>query len=147
VGTGLIILGVVVFLVIDSFILYRFMYKRHKTAGDFAKIAVPGEATVTLPAGKVKLTYQESQKSSSAEHEIYFEVPDVLKVEVTGGSSGEALPIKGVGLAGTGESKSTGPGFSRSVIGTVQVTEPGVYTVTAGPTLDAGAEPTVLVGK
>src|SRR5215212_10963741 len=115
--TALIVLGVIVFLAIDGFILYRFMYRRHKTANDYAEVSVPGEATVTLPAGKVKLTYQEAQKSSSGEHEIYFEVPDALKVEVRGGSGGDALPIKGVGLAGTGSSKSTGPGFSRSVIG------------------------------
>jgi hypothetical protein len=142
---ALIAIGVLAFLALDAYILYRLLYKPHKTAGQFAEIAVPGEAALTLEAGKVKLTYQESRKSSSAEHEIYFEIPDDLKVEVTGGSSGEALEIKGVGFAGAGDSKSTGPGFSRSVIGTVQITEPGLYTVTAGPEVP-GNQPTVLVG-
>ena len=147
-STGLIIAGVVVFLLIDAFIVYRFVIKRHKTAGDYAEIPVPGETQIQLPGGKTKITYHEGHVSDSDEDTIFFEAPSDLKVEVTGGSTGGPLEIKGTGFGGLGQSKSTGPGFSRDVIGTVDVTEPGIYTITvtaAPPDPELGAK--VLIGK
>lgn len=144
--TALIVLGVIAFLALDAYIIYR-VVRSHRGAGDYASISVPGETTVTLGAGKVKLTYQESERARGDEDHIYFEVPSELQVEVVGGSRGEPLEIKGPGFGGMGSSKSTGPGFSRSVIGTVEISEPGVYTVSARPELPGAVAPTVLVGK
>lgn len=145
--TGLIIAGVALFLLIDGYILYRVMYKRHKTADDIAEIPVPGETQVQLPAGKVKITYHESHRSSSDEDEIHFNAPGELKVEVTGGSAGRPLEINEPGFRGMGSSKSTGPGYSRDVIGTVNVAEAGIYTVTVtAPEQDPALGAKVLVG-
>ena len=146
--TALIVAGVVLFLVIDAIIIYQVVIKRHKSADDFAEVPVPGETQIDLPAGKVKITYQEDHMSGGDEHHIYFSAPDDLKVEVTGGSTGGPLEIKGTGFKGMGESKSTGPGFSRDVLGTVEITETGIYTITvtgAAPDPELGAK--VLVGK
>jgi hypothetical protein len=148
VSTGLIVAGVVLFLLIDAYVLYRFMYKRHKTADDFAEIPVPGETQIQLQAGKVKITYHESHRSSSDEDRIHFSAPGELKVEVTGGSTGAPLEMNEPGFRGMGSSKSTGPGYSRDVIGTVEVTEPGIYTVTvSAPPQDPELGAKVLVGK
>ena len=40
-------------------------------------------------------------------------------------AGGEPLPVKGPGIAGTGSSKSTGPGFSRVKLGTVELPAAG----------------------
>ena len=45
-----------------------------------------------------------------------------------------------------GSSLDTGSGWSRALVGTVQVTEPGGYTVTASPAIE-GVEPKILLGK
>jgi hypothetical protein len=102
-----------------------------------------------VPAGKVKLTYQESRRASSDEHQIHFSVPAGLEVQVTSATSGE-LEIKGFGIAGMGTSRSTGgiqQGFSRDLIGTVEVPASDTLTITAGPAVPEAVEPRILVGK
>lgn len=37
--------------------------------------------------------------------------------------------------------------WSRALVGTVQVTEPGSYTVKAEPAIEGGVEPKILLGK
>jgi len=144
---AIIVLAVVVFLIVDAFILYK-VFTRHRSADDYGAIAVPGELGLLPAQGKLKLTYAESKRSASAEDDIYFGVPGALQVTVTA-PSGQQLEIKPPGLAGTGSSISTGPGFSRALIGMAQVTETGEHTVSAklnGELADA-VEPRVLVGK
>lgn len=46
-----------------------------------------------------------------------------------------------------GESLNTGSGWSRALVGTVEITDPGAYTVTAGPAIEDGVEPQILLGK
>jgi hypothetical protein len=46
-----------------------------------------------------------------------------------------------------GESADTGSGWSRALVGTVQITEPGSYTIAAGPAIEGSVEPQILVGK
>jgi hypothetical protein len=43
-----------------------------------------------------------------------------------------------------GQSQDTGRGSSRALVGTVQITQPGSYTVTAGPQIEDGVEPKIL---
>jgi hypothetical protein len=108
---------------------------------------VPGETTLAAGAGKLKISYQESFKASGSGDTIDFGVPAALQVEVTNASGGDALEIKGPGLRGTGSSVGTGSGWSRALVGTVQITKPGSYTITAGPAIDGGVEPQILLGK
>jgi hypothetical protein len=141
----LIAIGVIAFLAIDAYIVYR-VFKSRATADDYGMFMVPGETSVTLPAeSRLKISYQEERTVASGEGSIDFYVPKELQIEVTG-PSGERLEIKGPGFHGMGQSAGTGRGWSRTLVGTVEATEPGDYTVTAGPAVD-GAEPKILLGK
>jgi len=141
---ALIVIGVILFLALDAYILAR-VFRSRATAGDHASIQVPGETTVTVPSGKLKLSYQESYKASSTGDSIDFGTPSALNVEVTS-AAGETLELKGPGFRGMGASLSTGSGWSRALIGTVEVPA-GVYTITVGPELPNAVEPQVLIGK
>ena len=142
----LIVLGVIVFLAVDAYILYRVL-RWHRAADDYGVIEVPGGLAVLLPSGgKLKLNYQESYTASDTEDTIDFGVPDALEVSVNS-PVGEALEIEGPGFRGMGASLSTGRGWSRALIGTVEIAEPGEHTVTARGELEGAIEPRVLVGK
>jgi hypothetical protein len=142
---ALIAIGVIAFLAIDGYIIYR-VFKSRASADDYGSFMIPGEASVTLPSGgKLKISYQEEYEASGGENAIDFYVPKDLQVEVRG-PSGEALEIKGPGFRGMGQSAGTGRGWSRTLVGTVEAAEPGEYTVTAGPAVD-GVEPKILLGK
>jgi len=148
VTVALIVIGVIAFLVIDVVVIGSVL-RRHRSADDYGTLAVPGEMTVSVPAGKVKLTYQESRRSSSDEHEIHFSTPQELEVKVTSETSGE-LQIKGFGIAGMGTSRSTGglrQKFSRDMIGAVEVPAADTLTITARPELPDAVEPRILIGK
>jgi hypothetical protein len=143
---ALIAVGVIVFLAFDAYILYR-VFAGRASADDYGAFPIPGETTVTIPAGKLKINYQESYKAGGTEDSIDFGVPAALQVAVTNTAGGDPLPINGPGFRGMGESLGTGKGWSRALVGTVEVTEPGSYTVTAGPALEGGIEPQILLGK
>jgi hypothetical protein len=143
---ALIVIGVIAFLAVDAYILYR-VFASRASADDYGRFMVPGEATVTVPAGKLKISYQEEYKAGGTEDSIDFGVPNALQVTITNDASGEPMEIKGPGFRGMGESLDTGSGWSRALVGTVQITEPGSYTVSAGPAIDGGVEPKILLGK
>lgn len=143
--TVLIVVGVILFLLLDAYVIAR-VFRSRASADDYASIAVPGETTVTVPAGKLKLTYQESYNApSTGDGDIEFGTPSALQVTVTS-ATGEALEVKGPGFRGMGSSLSTGGGKSRALIGTAEVPA-GAYTITARPELPDAIEPQVLVGK
>ena len=144
-STGLIVLAVAVFLLIDGVILFL-VFRSRRTADDYGTIPVPGRTTVALPAGKLKLSYQESYKARGTEDSIDFGVPAGLQVTVES-PAGEALEIKGPGFHGMGSSLNTGSGWSRALIGAIQIAEPGPYIVTAQGDLPKAIEPQVLIGK
>jgi hypothetical protein len=143
---ALIVIGVIAFLAFDVWIMRRFFAGR-ASADDYGTFPVPGETTVTAAPGKLRISYQEAYKASGTEDSIDFGVPAALQVQVTNASGGDPLEIKGPGFRGMGESLDTGSGWSRALVGTVQITEPGSYTITAGPAIDGGVEPKILVGK
>ena len=144
-STGLIVAAVVAFLAIDAVIMFL-VFRSRRTADDYAKLPVPGETAVMLQPGKLKLSYQESYKASSTGDSIDFGVPSALAVTVTA-PTGETMDIKGPGFGGMGASLNTGSGWSRALIGTVQITQTGEYTVTASGELPDAVEPQILVGK
>jgi hypothetical protein len=146
VTAALIAVGVIAFLVIDGYILYR-VFKGRAAADDYGMFMVPGQATVTVPAGKLKISYQEEYKAGGTEDSINFAVPAKLQVTVTNDATGEQMEIKGPGFRGMGENLDTGSGWSRARVGTVEVTQPGSYTVSASPTIEGGVEPKILIGK
>lgn len=142
---GLIVAIVVAFLAIDGVIMFL-VFRSRRTADDYAKFPVPGETTVMLQPGKLKLSYQESYKAPSTADSIDFGVPSALTVTVTA-PTGETMGLKGPGIGGMGASLNTGSGWSRALIGTVQVTQTGEHTITASGDLPDAIEPQILVGK
>ncbi len=78
---------------------------------------------------------------------IDFGVPGQLQVAATNEATGEPVEIKGPGFRGMGESLNTGSGWSRALVGTIQISEPGSYTVKAEPAIEGGVEPKILIGK
>jgi hypothetical protein len=58
-----------------------------------------------------------------------------------------SLEIKGPGFHGMGSSLNTGSDWSRALIGTIQIAQPGTYTVTAQGDLPNAIEPQLLIGK
>jgi hypothetical protein len=121
-------------------------------AKDYGSIPVPGSTQVELKAGKVRLTYQESKRSrndgTDGINDIQFAAPVGLVVTVTPAAGGQPLPIAAPGLMGMGTHTSTTFGQSRDEIGTVEVTQPGTYTVTANSGAPADAvEPQILIGS
>jgi hypothetical protein len=142
--TVLIVIGVIAFLAFDAWLIAKVM-GGHKSADDYGAFHVPGEITVTVPAGKLRINYQESYRADSDEDSIYFGTPAALEVHVTS-ATGEELPLQGPGFRGMGSSLSTGSNWSRALVGTVDVPT-GTYIVTAGPELSDAVEPQILVGK
>ena len=142
---ALIVIGVVIFLAVDAYIIYR-VFAGRKSAGDLGSIQVPGETEVTLPAGKTKLSYQESYKAGGGEDSIDFGVPAGLEVKVLS-PDGDQIEIKGPGFRGMGAVLDTGKDWSRARIGTIEVAQPGLYRIVAEGDLPDAIEPQVLVGK
>ena len=142
---ALIILGVIVFLAVDGYILYR-VFAARRSADDYGVTPVPGDLSIALTPGRLKISYQEAYKAPGDEDHIYFEVPSALEVSVVA-PTGESLEIKGPGFHGMGSVKDTGKNWSRARVGTVEITQPGQYTVSARGTLEGAVEPVVLVGR
>lgn len=68
----------------------------------YGEIAVPGEGSVTLPGGKVIVSYREAIKAGIRENEeIAFSAPASLVVEIRPAGGGELLELKTtIGLLG-----------------------------------------------
>jgi hypothetical protein len=94
----------------------------------------------------VKLSHQESYKAGSTGDSIDFGVPGQLEVTVAS-PAGETLEIKGPGFRGMGSSLDTGSGWSRALVGTIEVAEAGSHTITARGDIPDAIEPQILVGK
>jgi hypothetical protein len=147
---ALIAIGVIAFLAFDAWVVFK-LFKGRSAAGDLGMFMVPGQTTVTVGAGKLKISYQEEYKADTdAFDEIQFGVPAQLQVKVTNDATGEEMAIKGPGFKGMGEHLDVGVthgGWSRARVGTVEIAQPGSYTVSANPAIEGGVEPKILIGK
>jgi hypothetical protein len=143
---GLIVLGAAVFLAVTAYIRYRVSARRWR-ASEYGAFRVPGETEVMLPVGKVRLSYQESYRASGGrEGEIDFGVPARLELDVTS-PNGESLDIKAPSFHGMDISTvETGSGWTRALVGRVEVAQAGEYRITARPELEDAVEPQILVG-
>ena len=144
-SAGLIVAAVVAFLAIDA-VIFFLVFRSRARADDYGQFPVPGEKTVLLAPGKLKLSYQESYKAPSTGDTIDFGVPSALSVTVTA-PTGEPMEIKGPGFRGMGASLNTGSGWSRALVGTIEIAQAGEYTITAQGDLPDAVEPQILVGK
>lgn len=146
--TALIVAGVIVFLAFDAFVILSVL-RRHRSQDDYGAFPVPGSSTVMLTEpGRLRVSYQESINAPQDSHgDIDFDVPSALEVSVVSDASGEKVELKGPGIAGTGSSVSGTMKWTRAVVGTAEISEPGSYTVTAGPELPNAVKPRILLGK
>ncbi len=66
-----------------------------KTVGE---VSIPGDATIVLPAGKLKINYDEARKGRQADEgsgkSLWLGVPEGLSVTITPASGGAALTIE-----------------------------------------------------
>ncbi len=144
---ALIVLGVIVFLAIDVYVLWRLFGSGNRSAA-YGSIRVPGEVTLTLPAGKVKLTYQESVHVGGGGEgsPIDFYPPDDFELAITPAGGGVPLQLRQRGTsAQTIAAWFPGGPRSSTVLGSVEV-EAGDYVVRAQSSAQDLVEPVVLVG-
>jgi hypothetical protein len=143
---ALIVIGVIVFLAIDAYVLWRLLGSGNRSAA-YGSIAVPGEATLTLPAGRVKFTYQESvHATGGGESSIDFYAPADFELAVSPAAGGAALELRQRGTsAQTAAAWFPGGPRSRTVLGSVEV-EGGDYVVRVRSSAEGLVEPVVLVG-
>ena len=109
---------------------------------------MPGEATLKLPAGTVKLRYQVSIRTATDDP---FRAPPELDVTIVG-AGGEAIPIERTPpAAGASSARNAYLGYVRAPIGQAEIDAAGDYTVTAGPAPPPATpdhtNPLVLVGR
>ena len=146
---ALIVAGVVVFLVVDAYLLWRIFGGGNRDAA-YGTVPAPGQATVELPAGRVKVVYQEkvTSRGGGDSGPIEFWAPADLDLAVASEASGEPVALEPAG----GHHAQSIAGFlpggprSRVRVGHLAVPAAGRYrvTVSGGGT---GPEPAVLLGR
>jgi hypothetical protein len=145
---ALIVLGVIVFLAIDVYVLWRLFGSGNRSAA-YGSIPVPGEATLTLPAGRVKLTYQESVHVGGGGESgpIEFDPPADFELTIAPAAGGGALELRQRGSnKQTVASWFPGGPRSRAAVGSVEV-EAGAYVVRAQSSAEGLVDPVVLIGS
>jgi hypothetical protein len=111
----------------------------------YGEVAVPGESSVTLPEGKVVVSYRESIKAGVRDNEeITFSAPASLEVEIRPAAGGEPLQLKTTLGDSTTVTKGDPP-WATTKVGTVRA-QPGEYQVSARANEQDLVEPTVLLG-
>ena len=71
--TALIVIGVILFLAVDAYILAR-VFGARRSAGDYGGVAVPGETTVTVHRERASYTLPEIDLSLEADSEEHYRV-------------------------------------------------------------------------
>ena len=144
---ALIVIGVIAFLAIDAYVLWRLFGSGNRKAV-YGSIPVPGQATFTLPAGRVKLTYQESVHAGGGGEDspIDFYPPPDFELAITPAAGGAPLELRQRGTsAQTVAAWFPGGPRSHTVLGSVEV-EAGDYVVRVRSSAGGLVEPVVLVG-
>ncbi len=77
---ALIAIGVIAFLAVDAWVIYR-VFRSRASADDYGMLMVPGETIVTVPAGKLKISYHEEYHAGSTTgDDIDFDAPPGLLI-------------------------------------------------------------------
>jgi len=105
---------------------------------ELGRIAIPGDTTVTLEAGKVKLRYE--QRRETAQKQAYG--PPDLEITVAPADGGPPLEVQPPRM----QSGSSGGKLVKVALGSIDVAEPGTYRVTVGPAVERPEPALVLLG-
>jgi hypothetical protein len=113
------------------------------------EVTVPGQASMTLPEGKVIVSYRESLKAGvSGNEEIAFSAPASLEVEIRPAGGGAPLELKTTIGDSTTVTKGDPP-WTTTKVGTVRA-QAGQYLVSARldqrDLVEPAVEPAVLLG-
>jgi hypothetical protein len=143
---ALIAAGVIAFLAFDAFVMWK-VFGSGNGADSHGRVSAPGEATLQLPAGKVKLSYQE-HKYSHQTGRIEFDPPQGMQVAITPGEGRAPLDLERAAhhQAQTVASWLPGGPRSRVTLGHVEVPETGTYMVKVSGG-GRGPRPQVLLGR
>ena len=104
------------------------------------EVPVPGEATVTLPAGKVTINYDEKRMGRDADEgsgkSLWLGLPAGLSMTITPAAGGAALTIdSGFGSTDYATLKRIGSRFGKTEVPTA-----GEYVVSVEPVPPSGRE-------
>ena len=113
-----------------------------KKAARFGRFAVPGEETLELPEGRVRIYYDENEGNPS--DDSGWDHPDDLKVSIASAVTGEEVPIRF--KLSFGQSSSEKRHFARAYVGRVEIPSAGSYKVTATVTNPSPRDPHVSLG-
>ncbi len=145
-GILIIVIAVIAFIAIDVYAVLWLMRGRKK-AGVHGSLEIPGTLQLELAPGKVRVTYEEAKSTAVVINDNEFGVPTGLQLTITS-PGGQPVELRGPGIAGMGESTSTGMGrSSQATVGLFNATEPGTYTFTASGEIPDGIEAKILVGE
>jgi hypothetical protein len=137
------IVGIGIILVLDGLAIYWFFFRRTGQAGRYGEIGLPGEATLELPAGRVRLDYRVAlgiRDTSSRK----LDVPDQLRVEIRPLTGGEPIPIEPPRIPT--QYRSMRRRTVQVHLGKIEIPSPGQYTVSAPRAISGANDPTLLLG-
>jgi hypothetical protein len=113
-----------------------------KKAEEYGRFPIPGEQTVQLPQGRVRIYFDTAMGDTSDESGL--SPPDELVVAVVDEQTGEEVPIRHKLSFGV-SSKETGS-FSRTYVGRMEIQHEGSYKVSASEPGDY-PEPHLSLGR
>jgi hypothetical protein len=104
------------------------------------EVAVPGEATLALPKGRVKVDYDEQRKGREADESTgkaaWLGAPDGLAITITPAAGGAAVAVE----PNTGHHDYSTMRRIGSRVGNVEIPTAGDYTVSVAPVPASGRE-------
>ena len=104
---------------------------------EVARIAVPGEATVELPAGNVSIRWEEARENSFQKRVV---APADLEVEISPAGGGPPLDV----VRATGGTSGAGGGRIYNPFGHVVLPQAGTYRLRAA-TAEERVDPVLIL--
>ncbi len=123
----------------------RMLREEQEELARYGELTVPGQASVTLPEGKVVVSYRESIRPGvSGNEEIALSAPASLEVEIRPAGGGEPLEL-GTTIGDSTTVTKGDPPWATTKVGTVRA-QSGQYLVSARADQQDLVEPAVLLG-
>ena len=114
----------------------------------YAAVPIPGEATVALPRGKIRISYCESIKAPTPEVGIDFSAPQSLEVSIRPVVGGAPLDIDRDAALDTitMSARKVRPALTVTGVGCIDVASAGDYVVSARADPRGLTAPCLLLG-